>query len=584
MNRRKQIILKVLRRSHHCSAYYAMKHMKWIWELRSYFAKLQESSVMAKRLVGWGYSFSPEELAIVYRAVRKGNFEYFTYFEKGEYVPSQRDVEKIAGWFPEKILEVQRPAIGWVRDGTLRKDGYGQRRCGQLLDFLRRVAGRYNLITGKSFNELCLPGKIRQAGDNVLLEAIRELKQTSPQQYGWYNVDVKRTWQKMTLADIEVFANCLKCSLQDEFLLVHYDDTVMWGNSALQGIEDVWEAYGGLLQECRSAVINLSTWKYALLPFSKFRNLNEAPAYSVDAIKKRIEDAADGKVEFSEKLDGSFMQMRYIADPRFQDGIIISSSGSLALEKSRQLADVLRFMKNRATGIRRMVTENPGITFIFEWISPNDTHVVSYRKEMHGLHLVGMRRLEDGYLFPYSFVIKTAEQFAVPSTSLYSVTLEEVLDTIAQLKGMEQEGYVLYIDEFLVKIKCPDFLNMIHSVEASRSFNNIVKYAADGKSDDFISMLPECYQEEARAKLRKLMAYERDVLHYVEAEYGSIPKNADKKTAMVAINKISNRFIRELVRAKYFGQPLEIIVRKRGDSLKYVKESDIDAFYQNLGK
>lgn len=53
---------------------------------------------------------------------------------------------------------------------------------------------------------------------------------------------------------------------------------------------------------------------------------------------------------------------------------------------------------------------------------------------------------------------------------------------------------------------------------------------------------------------------------------------------MFAINKISNRFIRELVRAKYFGEPLEIIARKRGDSLKYVKESDIDTFYQNLGK
>lgn len=56
------------------------------------------------------------------------------------------------------------------------------------------------------------------------------------------------------------------------------------------------------------------------------------------------------------------------------------------------------------------------------------------------------------------------------------------------------------------------------------------------------------------------------------------------RSPMFAINKISNRFIRELVRAKYFGEPLEIIARKRGDSLKYVKESDIDTFYQNLGK
>lgn len=114
MNSRKQIILKVLRRSHHCSAYYAMKHMKWIWNLNSYTGKVRESSSMIKRLIGWGYSFSSEELAIVYRAVRKGNHEYFTYFEKGEYVPSQRDVKKVAGWFPEKIPKTKRPDIGWT--------------------------------------------------------------------------------------------------------------------------------------------------------------------------------------------------------------------------------------------------------------------------------------------------------------------------------------------------------------------------------------------------------------------------------------------------------------------------------------
>ena len=492
----------------------------------------------------------------------------------------------------------------------------------QLLNFCKRLAKLYKAKTGKGLSSLLQSGQlgqIEQSGQsgrtrqfgNIFSESVKEICNISPELYG--DINVNRYWDEMSCADIEAFSKCLKYSIRDEFLLIRYEETEIWGNSAFRDIKDIWSIYNGLLQECRSTVINLDTIEYVLLPFAKFRNLNESPEYSIEAVKNRIEAAQT--VEFSEKLDGSFMQMRFLGDSRFQDGIIVSSSGTLNPEKSRQLADVLKFLRaeraegaketeetekaegaegaegvekaesieiaEKAAAIKQMVKANPEITFIFEWIGDNDPHVVSYPQEMKGLHLVGMRNIKNGCQFSYRQVIDMAKQYGVPTVSLYSMNFSEILSKVKDLKGTEHEGYVLNVDGFLVKIKCPDFLNLMRSVDLSQSFNFIVKYTFEGKIDDFISMLPTGFQDDARAKLRKLMGYVNDVKEQVEAEYSRLPLNAERKDVMLAINKIKNKTIQDFVRAKYLGKPLEIIAKRKSENFQYIKESDIDAYYQN---
>ena len=495
-------------------------------------------------------------------------------------------------------------------DGRTIKGRCKMREGNQLLNFCKRLAKLYKAKTGKSLSSLLQSGQlgqIEQSGQsertrqlgNIFSESVKEICNISPELYG--DINVNRHWDEMSCADIEAFSKCLKYSIRDEFLLIRYEETEIWGNSAFRDIKDIWSIYNGLLQECRSTVINLDTIEYVLLPFAKFRNLNESPEYSIEA--------------FSEKLDGSFMQMRFLGDSRFQDGIIVSSSGTLNSEKSRQLADVLKFLRaeraegaketeeteetekaegvegvekaesieiaEKAAAIKRMVKANPEITFIFEWIGDNDPHVVSYPQEMKGLHLVGMRNIKNGCQFSYRQVIDTAKQYGVPTVSLYSMNFSEILSKVRELKGTEHEGYVLNVDGFLVKIKCPDFLNLMRSVDLSQSFNFIVKYTFEGKIDDFISMLPTGFQDDARAKLRKLMGYVNDVKEQVEAEYSRLPLNAERKDVMLAINKIKNKTIQDFVRAKYLGKPLEIIAKKKSENFQYIKESDIDAYYQN---
>ena len=482
----------------------------------------------------------------------------------------------------------------------MKKDEQQGKNFEKLLFFLRRLRDMYEEAARMDFHVL-LEERDDGADEDVLITAVDRIKGSIKEgkyrqdqsdsagagvpviAYDADDIDISRTWDQMSLADIEVFLRCLKFSARDEFLLLHYDDTVMWGNTELKDVDDIWNVYGGLLKECRSPVINLYSFEYVLLPFAKFRNLNEAPEYELSEVENRIREAGDGYVEFSEKLDGSFIQMRYIGDDRFTDGIIITSSGSINPNRSAQLADVVRYMREEegsdAEKIKTMLTENDHLTFIFEWIDERDPHVVSYPDEMQGLHLVGMRDVKTGELYTYSGVIEKATRYGIRSTSLYSMTLPEVLESLDTVKGTEHEGYVLNAGGFLVKIKCPDFLNLMHSVEISRSFNTIVRYAAEGKADDFISMLPAGYQEDAWKKLRKLMTFEQDVRSRVEEEYAKIPMDADRKTAMLMIDRIPEKMIKGYVRARYLGKPVEIIAQKKSDSFQYIKESDIDRYY-----
>ena len=459
----------------------------------------------------------------------------------------------------EMILDLIGDQIGFMQ-----REEY---RCAQLLYYLNRVEGLYKTSTGRNFRTL------RQFySDNLLHEAIKAIKAAGVIPYG--DIDPTRTWREMTLADMEVVDSVLKYSAIDEFLLVRYDEPSLWSCKALEPLEDFWTAYGGLLQECRSPVVNIDTMEYAMLPFAKFRNLNESAAYALPVVQEKISKAS--VVEFSEKLDGSMIQMRYTGDKRFWHGIMMGTSGSLHSTRAPQLQHVLEFMERKGERIEKLVRAFPHNTFMFEWIDPRDEHMVRYGK--HGLHFIGARNTNVGWQWDYHTIIRYAGEYGVPTTRLFSLSIDEALASLEGMKGSEQEGYVLNIDGFLVKIKCPDFLNLMRAANVSSSFNTVVRYAADGTVDDYIAALPESYQGPAREKLRKLRTYEADIRAEVESICSGLP--ADRKAAMILIDNMrSDSTLKGLLKARFLDLPVEIIAKRKGKSVQYVKEAEIDRYY-----
>ena len=301
----------------------------------------------------------------------------------------------------EMILDLIGDQIGFMQ-----REEY---RCAQLLYYLNRVEGLYKTSTGRNFRTL------RQFySDNLLHEAIKAIKAAGVIPYG--DIDPTRTWREMTLADMEVVDSVLKYSAIDEFLLVRYDEPSLWSCKALEPLEDFWTAYGGLLQECRSPVVNIDTMEYAMLPFAKFRNLNESAAYALPVVQEKISKAS--VVEFSEKMDGSMIQMRYTGDKRFWHGIMMGTSGSLHSTRAPQLQHVLEFMERKGERIEKLVRAFPHNTFMFEWIDPRDEHMVRYGK--HGLHFIGARNTNVGWQWDYHTIIRYAGEYGVPTTRLGS--------------------------------------------------------------------------------------------------------------------------------------------------------------------
>ena len=74
MNYRKKATLKAIRISKGVSGYYIVKH-SWIWKINQYWTKQLETRDLVKFLILRGY----------------------TMFESGEYIPSERDIEKVQG-------------------------------------------------------------------------------------------------------------------------------------------------------------------------------------------------------------------------------------------------------------------------------------------------------------------------------------------------------------------------------------------------------------------------------------------------------------------------------------------------------
>lgn len=94
---RKQAMLKVLKKIRCGSGYHTIRRMTWLWSNTSHTVLMRESSNLLKKLFVLGYYFSADELAITFRAVRKGNAQYFEFFESGRYVPTQRDIDWAEG-------------------------------------------------------------------------------------------------------------------------------------------------------------------------------------------------------------------------------------------------------------------------------------------------------------------------------------------------------------------------------------------------------------------------------------------------------------------------------------------------------
>lgn len=331
-----------------------------------------------------------------------------------------------------------------------------------------------------------------------------------------------------------------------------------------------WDIYNGFYRECRSVVIDVLNDCLILTPFRKFFNINEREETQLNVVQKKIENAT--RVEITDKIDGSMCSARW-----YHKDFIISGSQALDIAKSYRLENYYHWMHQHENAVQ-MLQAYSDYTFIFEGVFPNDVHVVQYNEQMFGLHLLEMRRVEDGVELPYKDVVEVAEKYDVPHVKIFDITFEEAYQDALNngRKANEGEGYVIDVDGQKYKLKYNDYV-MIHKALCKMvSPNAIITAIREGRWDDFYSKIPLAYQPQAKEKANNVYKYiqmfDERVMKWYRLTRDFVDYTDDRKTFMIAVDKIVPKQYQGAVRAKFLNQKIDYLRSvKYGDMLDYIE-------------
>lgn len=357
----------------------------------------------------------------------------------------------------------------------------------------------------------------------------------------------------------------LEINQKKNFVLIRYGRFSSAGNGQYEiSANDLWNEDNGFYRECRSLVLDLEKEQIVIAPFAKFFNLNEYPENEIDAVVAEIKGAKT--VEITDKLDGSMQSVRW-----YDGAIFMAGSQAIDSEKSWRLADGLKMLDSKN---KVMAQENPALTFIYEYISLLDAHVVKYTKEQEGLYLIGIRDVETGRQFSYAEVAEFAHYYSVPMTRIFDKTFEEVLSDIKTIKSNAQEGFVINIDGHMIKVKGDDYVEIHKVLSHISSINLVIKSIAENCLDDLYAKVPQAYRSRITPIVEVVKNYCHEMDEIAHYYYEKAPKD-NRVTFMVWVrNNVPKKYM-SYVRNIYLGKPNNYLKSGSAETPHYKKLNEM---------
>ena len=361
--------------------------------------------------------------------------------------------------------------------------------------------------------------------------------------------------------------SCLELNQHNNYLLLRYGrySNIYDGEVENSG-EDLWQRYDGFYRECRSVVIDVVNERIVLCPFRKFFNAFELEETSLENIQKRIENAHT--IEFSNKLDGSMQSATW-----YDGKIVMAGSQAINPENSWRLQDGYR-MIHELPGYEEMLKTHPDATFIFEYISLKDAHVVKYTKEQEGLYLIGIRMNNNGKELPYHTVTSIANIYNIPTIEIFNKTFDEVMSELDDKSSDEAEGFVINIDGYKVKVKYNDYVYIHKALSKLSSINLIIRSIADDQYDDLLSKLPTAYHDNVKRVAAIVVNYINATERQIREYYNKAPKD-NRKDFMIWVDKNVPKKYRGYCRELYLGKVINVIKSHNEGNPKYLKLKDM---------
>lgn len=395
---------------------------------------------------------------------------------------------------------------------------------------------------------------------NNAYQYIMKIKQDYVNQFGkvdTYSID--DMCQKLNTKEYNNFLDCVNITVYGTLNLFKY--------SLVKGGDiDLYSNVNSIYREMRSLVIDMKTDEIVLCPFHKFFNVNEIEETNVDIVLDKIAHAKC--VEIANKLDGSMQSASY-----YNGKIVMSGSQSLNPAMSFRLEEGYLFLTDNH---KTMIMENVGKTFIFEYISLKDKHVVEYTKEQQGLYLIGIRDNNTGKQFSYNEVKQVADKYHVSMTEIETRTFDQIEKAVDDYKSTEKEGWVLFIDGYMYKMKCTDYVDIHKMLNFYSSANVIIRAIADEYYDDLISKVPTAYKDRINAIANVVYDYIKKENDSINSYWESVPKNVGRKEQALFIRKSIPKQYQSYMFSKMNNYEYNVIKFKLQSSTpQYIKMSEI---------
>ncbi|MDP4181879.1 MAG: T4 RnlA family RNA ligase [Bacillota bacterium] len=401
---------------------------------------------------------------------------------------------------------------------------------------------------------------------NPVFNLVMKIKHDYVKSFGSIDTyDFEKWLLKLNVNEYTEFFSCLKVKQRNNYILIRYGMDEM--NSCM------WSDPDSLYRECRSVVIDIEKEQLVIASFRKFFNLNEVEENSLRLIQEELKKAKS--VEITDKMDGSMQCVRF-----YKGDIFISGTMAIDRKESWRLEDGYSKLSEN---YRRMIVENHEYTFIFEYISRRDSHLVIYTKEQEGMYLIGMRNVFDGRQLSYNEVKGFAVKYNIPMTSIEDKTFNEVYNSLADYKSHQKEGWVINIDGHMIKLKCDDYIQLHRVLCKVSSINAIIKSMADGTYDDLLCRIPEAYSQKVTSIFEAINDYLKRINENIEKCYLRAPKE-DRKEFMIWVEENCSIEIRGYLRQKYLGKDYNILKTCYNDGVRYkkIKEIEIGKKYRYL--
>lgn len=412
-----------------------------------------------------------------------------------------------------------------------------------------------------------------------LLEIIEKFK-TFPNKEK-LNVNHK-VWE-MNVADILFLFDLIKTDRVDNYILFKYDLISMCSSDI--DYDDLWHIYDGLLVQMRGVIVDECDGNIISAPYYKFRNLNECEEYSEKNVMKAIQKNGM-KFEVTEKLDGSLIAASYDAlNYRF----VISTTGTIeGSEKASKGVQIACANKYITESMLEMFETYANETFLFELIDPEDDHVINYKET--GLFLHGIRSKVSGELESSDAIEAIARIYDCKTTKRYnSKILSDYINKANNDTDAKQEGYVINIDGWLIKLKFKEYLklhNLKNIVQGNCDFRSIEEMVFDGSIDDIISKIEiEGLKNKIKAVVDKILFYQKSMAKTTQSFYDQIPDwvRVNKKEYAECVNKMPRLYRQYLFQMNNEGiKANEINYCKKNHS--YLRKSEFEKRYKEMMK